>query len=109
MRDRLVQSAALFVAIEWSSAYFAPEFSGNAVKGAIRFTAAATLLVMAKLLPGWRPMQRIWAITSLAAAVYALSAQAGMGLPWLFRNGEFFIAQIPRLSGSFEYPNIAAA
>ena len=32
-----------------------------------------------------------------------------MGLPWLFRNGEFFIAQIQRLSGSFEYPNIAAA
>ena len=107
--DRLVQAAALFVAIQWVSAYFAPEFTGNAVKGAIRFTAAATLLAMAKLLPDWRPIQRIWAVASFCAAVYALCAQAGLGLPWLFRNGEFFIAQIPRLSGSFEYPNIAAA
>ena len=109
MRDRLVQAAALFVAIQWVSAYFAPEFTGNAVKGAIRFTAAATLLAMAKLLPDWRPIQRIWAVASFCAAVYALCAQAGLGLPWLFRNGEFFVAQIQRLSGSFEYPNIAAA
>src|SRR5262249_27607747 len=49
------------------------------------------------------------AAASVAAAVYALSEQLGWSLPWLFRDTEFFIAQVQRLSGSFEYPNVAAA
>jgi O-antigen ligase len=51
---------------------------------------------------------RIWVIASFVAAVYGIFAQAGFGFP-LFRAKEFFIAQVQRLSGSFEYPNVAAA
>jgi O-antigen ligase/polysaccharide polymerase Wzy-like membrane protein len=109
IRDRLVQSAALFVLIQWVIASLAPEFTGNALKGAIRFTAGALLLAMARLLPDGKAIQRVWTIASVAAATYALSEQAGFSLPWLFRSSEFFIAQVQRLSGSFEYPNVAAA
>ena len=107
--DRMVQAAALFVAIQWMAAFLAPEFNGNAWKGAIRFTIGFTLLAMALLMPDRKLVPRIWAITSFCAAVYALAAKAGLGLPWLFRNGEFFVAKVQRLSGSFGYPNIAAA
>jgi O-antigen ligase len=107
--DRLVQLAFVFVLIQWIVASLAPEFSVNAWKGAIRFTAGALLLAMARLLPDGKAIQRVWTIASVAAAIYALSEQAGFSLPWLFRSSEFFIAQVQRLSGSFEYPNVAAA
>jgi hypothetical protein len=107
--DRLVQAAALFVAIEWMAAFFAPEFNANAWKGAIRFTAGFGLLTMIKVLHDRTTILRVWAVTATLAAIYALIAQAGFGFPWFFRVGEFFVAQVQRLSGSFEYPNTAAA
>jgi hypothetical protein len=107
--DRMIQAAALFIAIQWMAAFFAPEFNGNAWKGAMRFTIGFALMAMARLLPDRDSALRIWAIAAAAAAVYALIAQEGLGASWLFRNGEFFIAQVQRLSGSFGYPNIAAA
>src|ERR1700733_6847773 len=70
--DRLVQAAAFFVATQWMAAFFAPEFNDNAWKGAIRFTAGFMLLAMALLISDGKPVQRIWAITSFCAAVYAL-------------------------------------
>jgi hypothetical protein len=109
IRDRLIQLALVFVSVQWLSALLAPEFSGNAWKGAIRFTAGGLLLAMARLLPDGKGILRVWAVASVAAAVYALSEQLGWSLPWLFRDTEFFIAQVQRLSGSFEYPNVAAA
>jgi len=51
----------------------------------------------------------VWGIAATVSSVYALIAYAGFGVPWLFRNEEFYIGQVQRLSGSFEYPNIAAA
>jgi O-Antigen ligase len=41
--------------------------------------------------------------------VYALIAHVGFGFPGLFRTDEFYIGQVRRLSGSFEYSNTAAA
>lgn len=106
--DRLVLAAALFVAIQWMAAFLAPEFNANAVKGAIRFTAGFALLAMVRVLHDRTTILRVWAVSATLAAIYALIAQAGFGFPWLFRAGEFFVAQVQRLSGSFEYPNTAA-
>jgi hypothetical protein len=50
-----------------------------------------------------------WVIASAVAAAYAVLSYAGIGVPSLFRNEEFYIGQVQRLSGSFEYPNTAAA
>ncbi|MBI4472991.1 MAG: O-antigen ligase family protein [Acidobacteria bacterium] len=122
VHDRLVQATALFVAIQWLAAFFAPEFHTNALKAAVRFSAGFVMLAIARSLSGSGPfpllceegnkkpdINRTWAFTSAAAAAYALLAYAGLGAPWLFRDEEFYIGQIQRLSGSFEYPNTAAA
>jgi O-antigen ligase len=107
IHDRTLQAAALFVAIQWAAAMYAPEFNANAIKAAIRFSAGLLLLAMARAEAA--PLTPIWTIAAVLAAVYAMIAQAGLGIPWLFREGEFFIAQVQRLSGSFGYPNTAAA
>src|SRR5262245_5152711 len=108
--DRLVQTLAFFVAIQWLTAVFAAEFQVNAFKGAARLTAGLVLVGIARRHsesggPGMSGWWNTWRITSVAAALYALFAYAGIGLPWLFRSGEFYIGQAQRLSGSFEYPN----
>ena len=107
--DRLVQAAALFISIQWMAAAFAPEFHTNAVKGAIRFTVGLAILVLFRCLTDRGPLYRIWAIASGLAAAYALADYAGLGVPWFFRDQEFYLGQVRRLSGSFEYPNTAAA
>jgi hypothetical protein len=108
-RDRLVQAAALFVAVQWAAAMYAPEFNGNAYKAAARFTSGFLLLLIVRIVPDRPHTLRVMPLAAFAAASYALVAYAGFGLPWLFRSREFFVAQVQRLSGSFEYPNVAAA
>jgi hypothetical protein len=107
--DRLVQAAALFVATQWAAAFYAPEFRYNASKAAVRFTAGWMILAVVRTLGNSDRIYRVWAIASVAAAAYGLVEYAGLGTPWLFRNEEFYIGQAHRLSGSFEYPNTAAA
>src|SRR5262245_5229478 len=110
LSDRLIQAASTFVAIQWLAAAFAPEFQSNAFKGAARFTAGLLLLIIAKQMEASKPCcyLRGWVFASVTAAAYAILEYAGFGLPWLFRNQEFYIGQVQRLSGSFEYPNVAA-
>jgi hypothetical protein len=107
--DRLFQAAALFVAVQWLTACMAPEFQTNAIKAAVRFTAGFILLVIIRASGSERLSTRVWVVASSVAAVYALVAYAGLGFPGLFRTAEFYIGQVRRLSGSFEYPNTAAA
>ncbi len=110
IKNRLIQAAALFAAVQWLAAFLAPEFQTNAMKGAARFTAGWLLLAVG--LVSERPstlVLRGWTITAAIAAVYGLADYAGVGAPWLFREGEFYIGQVQRLSASFEYPNTAAA
>lgn len=109
LSSRLVQAAALFVSIQWLAVATAPEFQTNALKGAVRFTAGFMLLAIALISNQHQSMTRVWVISSILAAIYALVAYAGFGFTWLFRTEEFYIGQIQRLSGSFEYPNTAAA
>jgi hypothetical protein len=108
-KDRMIQAAGLLISIQWASAFFASEFNVNAWKGAARFTIGLALMAMARISVDRNAVLRIWARAAAFAALYALVAHEGFGFPWLFRDGEFFIAQVQRLSGSFEYPNIAAA
>ena len=107
--DHLVQAAVLFVAIQWLAASYAPEFHMNAFKAAIRFSAGFLLLAIVRISNNQKWISHVWVIASGVAAAYALAAYAGFGTPWLFRTEEFYIGQIQRLSGSFEYPNTAAA
>jgi hypothetical protein len=107
--DRLVQAAALFVATQWFAAAYAPEFHLNAVKAAIRFSAGFLLLAIARITNKREWITYVWVIASGVAAAYALAMYVGFAAPWLFRTEEFYIGQTQRLSGSFEYPNTAAA
>src|SRR5262245_32978755 len=106
--DRLIQAAAVFVATQWLAAVIAPEFHANAFKGALRFTAGFLLLIIVRAMSEPKSLLRAWAVVSGIAALYALFAYAGFGVPDAFRTQEFYIGQIQRLSGSFEYPNTAA-
>src|ERR1043166_6533395 len=78
--DRLVQAAGVFVVIQWLAATYAAEFHINAYKAAIRFTAGALLLVMARILPERVSILRTWTYASMTAAIYALISQAGFGI-----------------------------
>jgi hypothetical protein len=109
MHDRLIQAGGLFVAIQWAAALYAPEFHMNAMKAAIRFTAGLLLLAIVRAANAERLATKFWTIAASIAAGYALLAYAGLGFCALFRSEEFYIGQIQRLSGSFEYPNTAAA
>jgi len=106
--DRLVKAAALLVATQWVAAIAAQEFHTNAYKAAIRFSAGFVLFVIVRSLEDRDRIYRIWGIAAAAAAAYALAAYAGLSAAWLFRGEEFYIGQVRRLSGSFEYPNTAA-
>lgn len=109
IRDRLLQAAAVFVGVQWIAVLLAPEFHTNALKAAVRFTAGFALLAIVRVAASEKLATKVWFIASSLAAAYALIEYAGLGFPQLFRTGEFYIGQILRLSGSFEYPNTAAA
>jgi len=109
MHDRLIQAAALFVAIQWAAAVYAPDFHMNTIKAGVRFSAGFILLAIVRAANVEKLLIKYWLIAASGAAAYALVAYAGLGFPELFRTEEFYIGQIQRLSGSFEYPNTAAA
>src|SRR5262249_42439614 len=105
LSDRFVWATAIFVATQWLATLYAPAFQTNVLKAAVRFTAGFLLVFLT-----CRPIPtRIWAVASAAAAFYALADYVGLGWPALFRTEEFYIGQVHRLSGSFEYPNTAVA
>src|SRR5262249_254712 len=87
----------------------APEFHTNAIKAAVRFTAGFALLAIIRASGPKKLVTKTWVLMASLAALYALVDYAGLGLSGLFRTGEFYIGQVRRLSGSFEYPNTAAA
>jgi O-antigen ligase len=107
--DRLAWAAVVFVLAQWAAAIGAPEFQTNAFKAAVRFSVGLVLWAVVRGLQQDGRILRTWSIASAPAAIYALIAYAGFGVPWLFRSEEFYLGQVQRLSGSFEYPNTAAA
>ena len=111
LRQRAVQAALVFVTIQWLTAVFAPDFRANAIKAAIRFTVGFLLFAVSSSMPekDRAVLKQTWVIAAAGAVLYALSSYVGFGFPSLFRTEEFYIGQIQRLSGSFEYPNTAAA
>jgi O-antigen ligase len=109
LRNGLVLAAILFVFTQWLAALLAPEFAANAIKGAVRMTAALTLLCATLCVRDRRGLLRIWNVSAVLAALYGILDYSGFGAPYLFREGDFYFGSAVRLSGSFEYPNTAAA
>jgi O-antigen ligase len=109
LRERLVLAALLFVATQWVAAFVAPEFRNNAILGAVRVTAGFTLLCVTLCLRERKTVMRAWCLTATLAALYGILDYNGFGMPELFRMDEFYVGAVRRLSGSFEYPNTAAA
>jgi O-antigen ligase len=109
MHDRLVLAALAFVLVQWAAALLAPEFNGNAVKGAIRTTVGLTLLCAVLCTRNRRGLMSTFAVSSILAAFYGILDYAGLAIPHLFHEADFYAGAISRLSGSFEYPTTAAA
>jgi hypothetical protein len=108
---RPVQAGLAFIIIQWFTAFLAPEFQSNAIKAAVRFSAGMCLFTISLILAKKHAafVKAAWITAAAAAAIYGLVSYIGFGIPSLFRSEEFYIGQIQRLSGSFEYPNTAAA
>jgi SAM-dependent methyltransferase len=109
LRDRLIIAALAFAGTQWTAAWLASEFRANAGLGALRITIGLTLLCVTLCAADRNLLLRVWSITAVVAAAYALLDHAGLGIPHFFRTSEFFAGNIRRLSGSFDYPNTAAA
>jgi len=109
LRHRLVIAALVFVVTQWLAALFSAEYTLNAVKGAVRMTAAFTLLCITLCMRDRETLLRVWGISAVVAALYAILDYGGFGVAHLFRDVDFRFGPVQRLSGSFEYPNTAAA
>jgi O-antigen ligase len=109
LQNRLVVAALAFVGVQWISAFMAPDFTYNAVKSAIRISTGFIILCASLCVRDRGNLKRVWAIAAVAAALYGIADLAGFGAPGWFRDGNFYYANVTRLSGSFEYPNTAAA
>jgi len=104
-----VVTAVLFAATTWIAAFTSSGFLENAVKGAVRYSAGVALMCIALRSKNFQQMHKLWALAAAAAAVYGVADYYGFGFPRLFRDMEFYFEDVKRLSGSFEYPNVAAA
>ncbi len=108
LSNRVVVAALLFVTIMWISAVLSAE-TVNAMKAAVRYTAGVGLLCVVLQSPDTKTMRQAWTVAAMAASIYGLLDYWGYGYPILFRGMEFYAGDVRRLSGSFEYPNTAAA
>jgi hypothetical protein len=108
-RDRLILAGAALVGVFWLSAMLAADYQENAIRGATRVTCGWVLLCIASRVSRRDQIERVWTWTALVASVYAISDYLGFGFRSLFRTDEFWVGETLRLSGSFEYPNTAAA
>lgn len=109
LREPLVLAAVAFVATQWIAAMHAPEFTSNALKGGIRATAGLVLLCTSMCVEEPNELMTVWSISAVLAAAYGILDYAGWGIPRIFHDGQFYAGTAVRLTGSFEYPNTAAA
>jgi hypothetical protein len=109
LQNKLVRAAFLFILTQWLATAYAPEFGSNAAKAAIRVTAGFILLCATLVLRERKHILHVWSVAAVVAAVYALLDYGGFGLSHFFRENDFYLGSVARLSGSFEYPNTAAA
>src|SRR5262245_38154187 len=63
LRNGLVLAAILFVFTQWLAALLTPEFAANAIKGAVRMTAALTLLCATLCVRDRRGLLQIWNVS----------------------------------------------
>ena len=107
--DRLILAGSAFVAVFWLSATLAADYQENAFRGAIRVTCGWLLLCVASRAVRRDQLERVWCWTAVAASVYGIADYMGLGLRSFFHMENFWVGEFMRLSGSFEYPNTAAA
>ncbi len=84
-------------------------YLANSAKAVVRIAAGIYLLAVALTCPRAKPLASVWCGAAVLASVYAIADFAGFGLAGVFRDQEFYVGTVQRLSGSFEYPNAAAA
>ncbi len=106
--EPVVRAAAILALVHWASAILAEEFTINAIKGAVRLSVGVVLVCMALERTDKRQVLLVWSGAAVAAATYGVIEHLGLGVSQLFRTVEFWLGNIQRLSGSFEYPNTAA-
>ena len=106
---KVVVAAAGLLAVYVLSSIASGEYSENSAKAILRMGAGLALLAIALTSTYRQPVFLAWAFAAVAAAVYGISDFLGFGFPDWFRTGEYYVGTITRLSGSFEYPNVAAA
>lgn len=107
--NRAIVAALLFVTVMWIAAFAGSGSMVNAAKAAARYSAGAGLLIALAVRGDTVRVRQAWTAAAVAAAAYALLDFNGFGFPRLFRDMEFYFEDARRLSGSFEYPNAAAA
>ena len=109
VRNRVLVAAAVFGVVMLVSAALASPHVDNALKGFGRVFAGVALVAVARMSVDRNRLVGVWSVAATLAAGYALVDFAGFGIQGLFRSGEFYFGSVHRLSGSFEYPNVAAA
>ena len=106
---KVVIAAAGLLAVYVLSSIASGEYSENSAKAILRMGAGLALLTIALTSPYRQPVFLAWTFAAVAAAVYGISDFLGFGFPDWFRTGDYYVGTVTRLSGSFEYPNVAAA
>ena len=108
-RERFVIASGTLVLIFWASVLLAEDFVPNTINGAMRVTAGALLGLIAFRAHNRVRVLAVWCVSSGVAASWALAEYMEVVSSYLFRDEEFYLATAQRLSGTFEYPNTAAA
>src|SRR5215831_20214259 len=86
LRNGLVLAAILFVFTQWLAALLSPEFAANAIKGAVRMSAALTLLCATLCVRDRRNLLQVWNVSAVLAALYGILDYSGFGVASLFRE-----------------------
>ncbi len=102
-------AALAFTALAAVSLLASGPYLANSAKALVRIAAGVYLLAVALTCQRPKPLARVWCGAAVLASAYAIADFAGFGLAGLFRDQEFYVGTVRRLSGSFEYPNAAAA
>jgi hypothetical protein len=116
LRTPITATGALFVALLWVAAVFAPVEQGNALRFAARLTTAAGLFVMALNAIDTRGRARVVVVTmvgvatvvGLVAVLEAAEVPAVMSLLTIFRPGFHVVAGQLRATSTLFYPTIAS-
>ena len=108
-QTKVVIAVACLLGVYALSSVVSGDYLENSFKAVIRVSAGLILLSIALTSNDRQTVCRAWSFAAMAAAAYGISDFLGFGFSDVFRAGDYYVGTITRLSGSFEYPNAAAA